>query len=211
MQHRRFQHRAVIDFATSTSAMAHRLHALFAKAPSDRIAITGPVTITYREEPPWYFGVTYGAMQGLAILTHFASTRTTHRFAATATAAILDLCAIYCLVRLLFAIAWRLEVHAAEGRRLLLTDRVARRLLRVRALDVDDLGAALVVGAPGARRVVLTGVRNEERTIVWRERFLDPPVLATWMADLVATVASVAGHREREHFDLRCADPLQRR
>jgi hypothetical protein len=178
---------------------------LFARAPSDRVEVTGPAAVTYREEPPWYFAVTYGATQGLAILTHIASTRTAHRFAATMTAALLDLFAIYCLVRLLFAIVWRLEVRATDDRRLVLTERMGRRVWRVRALDVDDLGAALVVGSEGQRRVVLAGARNEERATVWRERFLDPPVLANWIADLVAVVATVAGHRERDQVDLRDA------
>jgi hypothetical protein len=191
MLHRTFGHRAAVDFAASPESLASRFSALLARAPSDRVETSGMHTVTYREEPPWYFTVTYGATQGLAILTHITSTRTHHSFAATSLAVLLDVFAIYCLVRLLFALAWRMEIRVGD-RSITIVQRLRRHALRIARLDVDDLTAALVVGTPGRRRVVLVSARNEERAMVFRERLLDPPALAVWMADLFAILASGA-------------------
>ena len=65
MKHRRYEYRAVVDFAATDDALATRFAALLTRAPSDRIEVVGPHAVTYREEPPWYFTVTYGATQGM--------------------------------------------------------------------------------------------------------------------------------------------------
>lgn len=191
MKHRSYEYRAVVDFAATDDVLASRFAALLTRAPSDRIEVVGAHAVTYREEPPWYFTVTYGATQGMAILTHIASTRTNHWFAATALAVLLDVFAVYCLARLVFALAWRLEIEVSPGS-VDLRERIWSRTLRVKTLSVHDLAAVLVVGASGKRRAVIVGARNEECAVLFRERFLDPPALPRWMADLFAVLASGA-------------------
>lgn len=191
MQHRQYEHRAAIDFGATPDDIATRFATLLTRAPSDRIEVTRRHAVTYREEPPWYFVLTYGALQGMAILTHLTSARTNHPFAATTLAVILDLGALYCLLRLLFASAWRLDIEVSAVE-LTLRDRFWSRAMRTRSFPVDELGGALVIGEASRRRVVLVGPRNEERAVVFQERFLDPPALARWLADLLATLATGA-------------------
>ena len=182
------EHRAVIDRGLSPSTVAARFEALRARAPSDRVVFDQVGALTYREEPPWYFALTYGATQGLAIFTHLASTRTRHPLPAVTLAIALDAFAIYCLVRLLFALVWRLEIRGANGM-LTLRERLGGRVIRERVHDIDDVSAIVVEGEPGRRRVVVQGARRASLDVVAVARALDPPGLPAWIADAVALIA----------------------
>jgi hypothetical protein len=104
------------------------------------------------------------------------------------------------------AVGLRLEVRA-EPESVVIVRRMGRWELSQRVLDPFAVTSAMVVGRSGRRSVVLVGGRNEELARVYVEQWADPPALATWWADAVASVVEAAASDLAAVEDHRVADP----
>lgn len=191
-RHRQFEHRAPVDLTARPEAIARAFAALLARAPTDRIERCGPLGLAFRPEPPWFLAVAAVALLLLGLLGHLA----VGRFAQVAVgghglAAVLELSALVALARVVFSLRWRTEI-VAEGGDVVVREWLGARALRERRTRAEELTAALVVGSPGALRVVLVGPRNAERCRIYDEQWMDPPTLPRWLADALALLATGA-------------------
>jgi hypothetical protein len=193
-QHARYEYRAVVsarpDVAVLCEALAEKLRA----APTARLSPSGPQGLALHAEPAWFLMIGAGALAGTGILGHVMALHapsvrlTVH---AHTVAAVLDALAVVAVAALLTTLLARFELRA-EGGAVVLRRHVGRWLLATRRVEALELTAALVVGTPGALALALVAARNEERLVVVRERWTDPPGLMRWMADAAALIAGLA-------------------